>query len=166
MEDVIAVWPIGYRFKPKEDELVKFFLQRRVRGEPLPWSPIMECNLYGNQAPWEIFDQSNGQKVWYCFTKLNNTGKSKKRVSRTGGGGTWRGEKSGVEIVDSETNRIIGVQKTFVFKIKGVTDKLVSWIMHEFSVVEKKGDDIVLCKLKKKTKSSNQISDSDVDQVL
>ncbi|XP_044483872.1 NAC domain-containing protein 60-like [Mangifera indica] len=152
-----AVCPLGYHFSPTEEELVKYFLDRRVRGEPLPLSPIMECNLYGNQAPWEIFDQSNDQKVWYCFTRLNYTGNSKKRVGRTGGGGTWHGEKSGVEISDSETGRIIGLKKTFTFRIKGVTDKQVSWIMHEFSLIGVVPCDIVLCKLKKKTKRGNQI---------
>ncbi|XP_044483900.1 NAC domain-containing protein 41-like [Mangifera indica] len=158
MEEVLRpVCPLGYHFSPTEDELVKYFLHRRLRGEPLPWSPIMERSLYGNEPPWEIFDQSNDQKVWYCFTKLNYTGNSKKRVGRTGGGGTWHGEKSGVEIIDGETNSTIGLKKTFTFRIKGVTDKQVSWIMHEFSLIGEERCDVVLCKLKKKTTRGSQI---------
>lgn len=144
---------LGFRFKPTEEELIKFFLSKRVRGQPLTPNPILECDLYGQRSPWEIFDESanhhDDKNIWFCFTRLKK--RSKKRVSRVAGSGTWHGEKSAKEIVDSKNNNnvVIGFKKTFTFKIK---KKKTDWIMHEFTLAdhhEETSSEYVLCKIKK-----------------
>ncbi|XP_044503400.1 NAC domain-containing protein 1-like [Mangifera indica] len=140
---------VGYRFKPFDDELVKYLLAR-VKGDPLPRNPIIECDLYGENTPWELFDEASDEKIWYCFTRLKKKGK---RVFRTAGGGTWHGENSGIEILDRDNNyNVIGVKKTFSFKMKKVEKyRSCKWIMHEISLVGAYwGCDLVLCKIKKK----------------
>ncbi|XP_031266899.1 NAC domain-containing protein 30-like [Pistacia vera] len=140
--------PVGYRFKPFEDELVKYYLLARVTGNPMPWNPIIECDLYDVKTPGEIFDEPSNQKVWYCFTRLKKRGK---RVFRRAGGGTWHGQSSAFKILDRDNNfQVIGEKKTFTFDMKNEVKKCNKWIMHEFSLVgEYGGCDVVLCKIKK-----------------
>ena len=39
-------FPPGYRFCPTDDELVRFYLNKKVSNEPLPPNQIVETNLY------------------------------------------------------------------------------------------------------------------------
>lgn len=39
-------FPPGYRFNPRDDELVLYYLQKKIMEEPLPPNRIMEVNLY------------------------------------------------------------------------------------------------------------------------
>lgn len=38
--------PPGYRFKPYDNELIVFYLKRKVEGLPLPANCINEVNIY------------------------------------------------------------------------------------------------------------------------
>lgn len=140
---------VGIRFKPTDEELIKCFLLKRVKGQVLSPSPIVECELYGKRSPWEIFEERanySDRSIWYCFTSLKMT--SKKKISRVAGNGTWHGESSAKQIVDSKKkNVVIGFKKTFTFKIKG---KNSNWNMHEFRLADDgESSNYVLCKIKK-----------------
>ena len=40
-------YPIGFRFKPKEDELVDYYLLPRLQGRPaVPNGCVVEANVY------------------------------------------------------------------------------------------------------------------------
>ncbi|XWS74900.1 hypothetical protein CRYUN_Cryun01aG0038100 [Craigia yunnanensis] len=38
--------PTGYRFKPRDDELIDYYLKRKVYNKPLPPNRIREVKLY------------------------------------------------------------------------------------------------------------------------
>ncbi|KAJ4851218.1 hypothetical protein Tsubulata_041923 [Turnera subulata] len=85
--------PRGYVFSPKEEELLGYYLRRRVNGQPLPQGVIKECDVYGDKNPWEIFREmkpnsssssSSTDDPFYVFTRL-------KKRKRTAGCGTWEG---------------------------------------------------------------------------
>jgi hypothetical protein len=57
----LPLGPKGYKFRPTEDELVRFFLRPKVMGLPLPTpNYILELNLYGENEPSEIWDTFMG----------------------------------------------------------------------------------------------------------
>jgi hypothetical protein len=84
--------PVGFHFFPTEEELVFYYLQRKVNGEPLPPCVVVDCEIYGEKEPWNIFDH-NSKESFYVFTKLKKKGKAG-RVERAVGCGTWKGERS------------------------------------------------------------------------
>jgi hypothetical protein len=57
----LPLGPMGYRFGPTEDELVRFFLHPKVMGLPLPTpNYILELDLYGENESSEIWDTFMG----------------------------------------------------------------------------------------------------------
>ncbi|KAL5732445.1 hypothetical protein ACOSQ2_032137 [Xanthoceras sorbifolium] len=157
-------FPPGFRFSPTDEELVKDYLLRMVRGLELPWNGIQFCELYGDKSPWEIFHQGieeeeeeeeEDHKYFYAFTRLKKA--SLKRVSRVAGCGTWHGDKLSAKIYGDKKNKkgLIGLKKNFSFKLKKGSKKS-HWIMHEFSLAGEsligihQCRDYVLCRIKKK----------------
>ncbi|OVA02497.1 NAC domain [Macleaya cordata] len=136
--------PPGYRFSPTDQQLIQFYLGKKVNEEAPPCNVIKHINLYGEKEPWAIFDEDDDdfddeRDVRYFFTTLKKTGTGK-RVLRTAGIGTWTGQDKGKEIYDDQ-NEVIGFKKHFAFTL-GKTNKSSSpssssadsWIMHEFSL--------------------------------
>ncbi|KAH7548545.1 hypothetical protein JRO89_XS14G0160200 [Xanthoceras sorbifolium] len=155
-------FPPGFRFRPTDEELVKDYLLRMVRGLELPWNGIQFCELYGDKSPWEIFHQGieeeeeeEDHKYFYAFTRLQKA--SLKRVSRVAGCGTWHGDNLSAKIYGDKKNKkgLIGLKKNFSFRLKKGSKKS-HWIMHEFSLAGEsltgihQGCDYVLCRIKKK----------------
>jgi hypothetical protein len=83
--------PVGFRFAPDDEELLVDFLQKKVRGEPLPHDWVVEYDIYGDKEPWMIFDKTLKQ-IFFVFTKLKK--KSKSRMDRVVGSGTWKIERT------------------------------------------------------------------------
>ncbi len=146
--------PPGFRFRPFDEELIIQYLLKKVRGEELPWEGIHEFDIYGDKAPWEIFDDivyGQEEEKHYLFTRLK---KINKRVTRTAGCGTWH-ENSCNQIYDDQGQHVIGLNKQFCFKVKQESRmKKSKWIMHEFSLagvlLEQYCTTWVLCTVNKK----------------
>uniref|UniRef100_A0A7N0V3M3 NAC domain-containing protein n=1 Tax=Kalanchoe fedtschenkoi TaxID=63787 RepID=A0A7N0V3M3_KALFE len=89
-------------FNPAEEEIVGFYLKLAAMGMPLPpfaESAVRRVDVYGSQAPWEIFveELARGSRVFFAITRLVK--RSKGRMSRVvGGGGTWKGQSVKREI--------------------------------------------------------------------
>ncbi|XWS52563.1 hypothetical protein CRYUN_Cryun11dG0081700 [Craigia yunnanensis] len=77
-----------YSFYPSKEEILQFYLPPAINGEPLPSNALIEREIYGeNKEPWNVFDKDNKMLFW-VFAKLK---KSKARIDRTAGSGTWLG---------------------------------------------------------------------------
>lgn len=124
---------VGFRFVPTDEELLFYYLQRKVNGESLPSDVVTDCNIYGGKEPWKIFDK-NSNETFYVFSKLRK--KSKLRIERTVGCGTWKGQNS-TKIMDCE--KLVGSKEMFIFEAR---EKAMAvnghWIMHEFSLAKEK----------------------------
>jgi hypothetical protein len=125
VESMAPFLPVGFRFRPSDEELVRDYLLKKVKGEELPWDGIGECDLYGEKPPWQICGDQEDEKV-YFFARLKKLSKS--RVARTAGSGVWH-ENSSHHTYDEEGD-VIGSRKLFCFKVKDG-----STMMHEFSLV-------------------------------
>uniref|UniRef100_A0A7N0TYS9 NAC domain-containing protein n=1 Tax=Kalanchoe fedtschenkoi TaxID=63787 RepID=A0A7N0TYS9_KALFE len=95
-------WCPGRVFNPAEEEIAGFYLKLAAMGMPLPpfaESAVRRVDVYGNQAPWEVFAEElgRGSRVFFAITRLVK--RSKGRMSRVvGGGGTWKGQSVKREI--------------------------------------------------------------------
>jgi hypothetical protein len=152
VESMAVFLPVGFRFRPSDEELVRDYLLKKVKGEELPWDGIDECDLYGEKPLWQICGDQEDEKV-YFFARLKKLSKS--RVARTAGSGVWH-ENASHHIYDEE-GEVIGSRKLFCFKVKdGSTMKRSDWVMHEFSLVgeHEQSTKWVLCTLQKKGSES------------
>ncbi|CAI7747394.1 unnamed protein product [Closterium sp. NIES-54] len=46
-------FPPGFRFRPTDEELLCYYLRRRVEGLPIAWNAIGDVDLYKSE-PWEL----------------------------------------------------------------------------------------------------------------
>ncbi|XP_038726256.1 NAC domain-containing protein 72-like [Tripterygium wilfordii] len=152
--DFINGLPPGFRFGPTAEDLLHFYLPRRLKGQLFrPF--VQDVDIYGNE-PWTLFDY-NQHSIFYSFCDLKKIGK---RVQRRAGSGTWMGQGN-IEVNDRYGN-IIGVDRFFNFKIKGAShDDHGRWTMHEFAPVDERGyplDDKVVCVIGHDTQISTKQS--------
>ncbi|WCJ36876.1 NAC domain containing protein 2 [Euphorbia peplus] len=168
-------FPPGYRFRPTEAELVIYYLKRKVEGQKLPKSKIMDVNLY-HHNPDELAEhfKACGEKEWYFFTPRNKKYRNGKRPNRTTGEGYWKA--TGCDKKVKYIGEVVGFKRALVFYIgkpqKGVK---TNWIMHEFTVVDApipqsndqndmKLDEWVLCKIHHKNDKSDIIPPLNIRQ--
>ncbi|KAG5554562.1 hypothetical protein RHGRI_012203 [Rhododendron griersonianum] len=176
--------PIGYVFRPTDEELLVDYLEKKATGQPLPCDVVIEREMYGagDKAPWQIFTdkdpweicktEDNKGKVKtegtiFVFTTLIKVRKNSDRIARTAGCGTWHGETALEQVLDDE-GCVIGNKRTLYFEItdkSGAMDKSVNgghWIMHEYSLpngnaMAGKGE-YVLCRIKRNDSRDTKIS--------
>ncbi|KAJ4833865.1 hypothetical protein Tsubulata_035732, partial [Turnera subulata] len=160
--------PRGFVFSPKEEELLGYYLRRRVNGEPLPGGVIKECDVYGDKNPWEIFREikpnsssSSTDDPFYVFTRL-------KKRKRTAGCGTWKEQFSKKIVGTDYSNSVLGLKRHFVFltnKDKKSNKSNGRWIMHEYSLPDHhKDQSFVLCRIyDKNAKDANKKKKRDDD---
>ncbi|XP_059451218.1 NAC domain-containing protein 41-like [Corylus avellana] len=69
--------PLGFCFRPTDEELIFEYLLRKVRGEGLPWDGIPEFDIYGDKAPSQIFGDLGGreEEKYYLFTRIKKFSK-------------------------------------------------------------------------------------------
>ncbi|XP_022754217.1 NAC domain-containing protein 68-like [Durio zibethinus] len=141
----------GFRFRPTKKEILCFYLPQAISGEPLvlPCNTLIEREIYGdNREPWNIFDKDHNDSFW-VFSKLKK--KSKSRIDRTAGSGTWLA-RSTKEVKD-ESGQLLGFEKYFTFiRKKDQSSRGINgnWIMHEFSLSDQGLSDYVICEIKNK----------------
>ncbi|KAI9117885.1 hypothetical protein K1719_011027 [Acacia pycnantha] len=59
----------GFRFHPTDEELVIYYLKRKVRGKTFRFDAISEVDIYRSE-PWDLADKSRlktRDQEWYFF---------------------------------------------------------------------------------------------------
>ncbi|XP_022764266.1 NAC transcription factor 29-like [Durio zibethinus] len=179
-EAFLKSMPPGYRFKPRDDELVNYYLKRKVYHKPLPPNRIREVHLY-NYDPETLTEESNKSSdgavnEWFFFTPRHRKYPNGKRPGRGAGNGYWKA--TGADKHIKYKGDLVGFKKTLVFyKGKPPKGDKTSWIMHEYVLsnppaIQRAGaddmrlDDWVLCRVYKKqyAKSKLEIPRQSTDQ--
>ncbi|PIA30415.1 hypothetical protein AQUCO_05600099v1 [Aquilegia coerulea] len=136
--------PPGFRFCPSDQQLLKFYLRRKLTGEPLP-GVIPEKVFYGENAekPSLLFD-GRSEEYLYFFTEVSKkfSNSDSNKMERTNRDGTWKiqGNHQVIDDVPPNNKTVIGYNRhlKFVFKDqkekKYYKDKDISFIMHEFTL--------------------------------
>ncbi|XP_068309796.1 NAC domain-containing protein 83-like [Pyrus communis] len=176
-------FPVGYKFHPRDEELVEYYLYSQVRGAPFrDEHAIPEIDLYGSMEARDIWNNNGGQNLekdedLYFFTKLKpasakGTGSC---IARTIGSGTWKGENSGTKVEDPKTGKTIGSLKRFqLYRNTKFRQESGCWIMHEFSLDPKlvrhikssstsrqNNDEYVICRIRKNYDRKRKADDRD-----
>ncbi|KAK1385677.1 hypothetical protein POM88_023412 [Heracleum sosnowskyi] len=166
-------WPPGYRFKPTDEELICYYLKRRILRQKLYCDIIKDRELYGPKCtPWDLFDVHDNswivfkdkptEKIVYVFTTLSKLRKtddvrSRENTCKKAGCGTWVGQNK--KPIKDGMGNLIGEKRMLVFEITEIgvefdRSKAGYFKMHEYSLsgVNKgfgstAGDDFVLCKI-------------------
>ncbi|XP_061352129.1 transcription factor JUNGBRUNNEN 1-like [Gastrolobium bilobum] len=126
----------GFRFHPTDEELVGFYLRRKLDKKPINLELIKQIDIY-KYDPWDLpkGSSSGGEKEWYFFCKRGRKYRNSVRPNRVTGSGFWKatGIDKQVFSLGGEGNDCIGLKKTLVY-YRGTAGKgtKTDWMMHEF----------------------------------
>ncbi|XP_042393433.1 NAC domain-containing protein 78-like [Zingiber officinale] len=123
----------GFRFHPTDEELVSYYLKRKVCGRPLRVDAIAEVELYMFE-PWELPDLSrirNRDQEWYFFTSLDRKYSTRSRTNRATPQGYWK--TTGKDRSVGRGPRAVGMKKTLVYHSgRAPRGNRTNWVMHEY----------------------------------
>ncbi|CAI0438457.1 unnamed protein product [Linum tenue] len=125
----------GFRFHPTEEELVEFYLRRKVEGKRFNVDLITSLDLY-RYDPWQLPDVAMaaiGEKEWFFYVPRDRKYRNGDRPNRVTASGYWKATGADRMIRTEGLGRSIGLKKTLVF-YSGKAPKGVrsSWIMNEY----------------------------------
>ncbi|KAK3124411.1 hypothetical protein QOZ80_7BG0586200 [Eleusine coracana subsp. coracana] len=127
----------GFRFHPTDEELVTFYLRRKVAGKRLSIEIIKDFDIYKHD-PWDLPKAStiSMDKEWYFFCLRGRKYRNSIRPNRVTGSGFWKATGIDRPIYSAASGRggdCIGLKKSLVF-YRGSAGKgtKTEWMMHEF----------------------------------
>ncbi|XP_009796907.1 uncharacterized protein LOC107792883 [Nicotiana tabacum] len=146
----------GFRFHPTEEELVEFYLRRKVEGKRFNVELITFLDLY-RYDPWELPALASiGEKEWYFYVPRDRKYRNGDRPNRVTTSGYWKATGAD-RMIRSENSRSIGLKKTLVF-YSGKAPKGIrtSWIMNEYRLPQHETErlqkaEISLCRVHKRS---------------
>ncbi|RZR80848.1 hypothetical protein BHM03_00006950 [Ensete ventricosum] len=122
--------PPGFRFHPTEEELLNFYLRKKVACEKIDLDVIQD--LLSNLVEAEKCRiGSTPQNDWYFFSHKDKKYPTGTRTNRATAAGFWKATGRD-KVICSSTMRI-GMRKTLVFyKGRAPHGQKSDWIMHEY----------------------------------
>uniref|UniRef100_A0A6N2MVL3 NAC domain-containing protein n=1 Tax=Salix viminalis TaxID=40686 RepID=A0A6N2MVL3_SALVM len=148
--------PEGFRFRPDDQELVRFYLYPKITNPNIFTTfnvPVRDCHLYGSQArdPWKIWDsfpKRHGEDLFF-FTQLTKKGRHVVRQI-SGGPGKWHQDYKDPPLdVSIDPNcKVTAIRKVFTYH-NPKSDHNGSWLLFEYSLPSL-SQLTVLCQLRKK----------------
>ncbi|XAR49194.1 hypothetical protein NMG60_11032299 [Bertholletia excelsa] len=145
----------GFRFHPTEEELIEFYLRRKVEGKRFNVELITFLDLY-RYDPWELPALAAiGEKEWYFYVPRDRKYRNGDRPNRVTTSGYWKATGAD-RMIRTENFRAIGLKKTLVF-YSGKAPKGIrtSWIMNEYRLPQHETErlqkaEISLCRVYKR----------------
>lgn len=125
----------GFRFHPTDQELVGFYLRRKVDKKPLNIDLIKQIDIY-KYDPWDLphIGTDLGDKEWYFFCRRGRKYRNSIRPNRVTGSGFWKATGIDRPIYNSNSAAVcVGLKKSLVY-YRGSAGKgtKTEWMMHEF----------------------------------
>ncbi|RDY06802.1 NAC domain-containing protein 37, partial [Mucuna pruriens] len=126
--------PPGFRFHPTDDELVGYYLRRKVASQKIDLDVIKEIDLYRIE-PWDLQERCRigyeERNEWYFFSYKDKKYPTGTRTNRATMAGFWKA--TGRDKSVYERTKLIGMRKTLVFyKGRAPNGQKTDWIMHEY----------------------------------
>ncbi|XP_039025221.1 NAC domain-containing protein 43-like [Hibiscus syriacus] len=126
--------PPGFRFHPTEEELLQYYLRKKVSYEKIDLDVIRDVDL-NKLEPWDIQESckigSTPQNDWYFFSHKDKKYPTGTRTNRATAAGFWKA--TGRDKIIYSNFRRIGMRKTLVFyKGRAPHGQKSDWIMHEY----------------------------------
>lgn len=131
MDKVDDVMP-GFRFHPTDEELVDFYLKRKIQHKSLPIELIKQVDIY-KYDPWDLPKLAGtGEKEWYFYCPRDRKYRNSARPNRVTRAGFWKATGTDRPIYSSE-GKCIGLKKSLVFyRGRAAKGMKTDWMMHEF----------------------------------
>ncbi|KAL5216524.1 hypothetical protein ABZP36_007925 [Zizania latifolia] len=136
--------PPGFRFHPRDEELVMDYLYHKLTGGGGGGVAMVDVDL-NKCEPWELPDAARvGAREWYFFSLHDRKYATGQRTNRATRSGYWKATGKDRAIV-SRSRRgaggchaaVVGMRKTLVFyQGRAPRGSKTEWVMHEFRVDE------------------------------
>ncbi|XP_012463338.1 protein CUP-SHAPED COTYLEDON 2 isoform X1 [Gossypium raimondii] len=125
--------PPGFRFHPTDEELITYYLVKKVLDRSFTGRAIAEVDL-NKCEPWELPDRAKmGEKEWYFFSLRDRKYPTGLRTNRATEAGYWKATGKDREIYSSKTCALVGMKKTLVFyRGRAPKGEKSNWVMHEY----------------------------------
>ncbi|XP_021891188.1 protein SOMBRERO-like [Carica papaya] len=127
--------PPGFRFHPTDEELLYYYLMKKVSYEPIDLDVIREIDL-NKLEPWDLKEKcrigTGPQNEWYFFSHKDKKYPTGTRTNRATTAGFWKatGRDKPIHLPNSKR---IGMRKTLVFYTgRAPHGQKTDWIMHEY----------------------------------
>ncbi|XP_028773346.1 NAC domain-containing protein 86 [Neltuma alba] len=156
----VSTLPPGFRFHPTDEELVSYYLERKITGRSIELHIIPEVDLYKHE-PWDLPDKSflpSKDMEWYFYSPRDRKYPNGSRTNRATRSGYWKA--TGKDRPVSSQNRSVGVKKTLVYyRGRAPHGIRTNWVMHEYRLIDSEPasvfsslkDSYSLCRIFKKT---------------
>ncbi|CAL9129274.1 unnamed protein product [Musa textilis] len=154
----------GFRFHPTDEELVAYYLKRKVSGRPLRIDAIAEVDLCKCE-PWELPGRSRLQSrdlEWYFFCPVDRKYPNRSHINRATVGGYWK--TTGKDRPVHRLGRLVGMKRTLVFHAgRAPRGARTNWVMHEYRLEDDElihsgipQDAYVVCRIFQKSGASRR----------
>ncbi|KNA24792.1 hypothetical protein SOVF_012420 [Spinacia oleracea] len=126
--------PPGFRFHPTDEELLHYYLKKKISFQKFDMEVIREVDL-NKMEPWELQERcrigSTPQNEWYFFSHKDRKYPTGSRTNRATNAGFWKA--TGRDKCIRNTFKKIGMRKTLVFyRGRAPHGQKTDWIMHEY----------------------------------
>ncbi|GAA0185873.1 hypothetical protein LIER_33161 [Lithospermum erythrorhizon] len=126
--------PPGFRFHPTDEELVGYYLRKKVGSQRIDLDVIRDIDLYRIE-PWDLQDICRigyeEQNEFYFFSHKDKKYPTGTRTNRATIAGFWKATGRDKAVYDK--HKLIGMRKTLVFyKGRAPHGQKTDWIMHEY----------------------------------
>ncbi|KAF8100125.1 hypothetical protein N665_0230s0012 [Sinapis alba] len=126
--------PPGFRFHPTDEELVGYYLRKKVASQKTDLDVIRDIDLYKIE-PWDLQERCRigyeEQNEWYFFSHKDKKYPTGTRTNRATMTGFWKATGRDKAVYDK--TKLIGMRKTLVFyKGRAPNGQKSDWIIHEY----------------------------------
>lgn len=157
LSNVEAKLPPGFRFHPRDEELICDYLIKWVTGSAHPLPLLIQVDL-NKCEPWDIPEFACvGGKDWYFYSQRDKKYATGLRTNRATVSGYWKATGKDRAIIRKGV--LVGMRKTLVFyQGRAPKGRKTDWVMHEFRLDgpgpnSAKEEDWVLCRVFLKSRS-------------
>lgn len=163
--------PPGFRFHPTDEELLHYYLRKKVSYEMIDLNVIRDVDL-NKLEPWDLHETckigSAPQDEWYFFSHKDKKYPTGTRTNRATAAGFWKA--TGRDKIIFMNFKRIGMRKTLVFYTgRAPHGQKTEWIMHEYRLDDKEKlqaneDGWVVCRVFKKRMHNKDTKDSNAER--